>query len=58
MSWKCIFCDKGATASFRGKSICDDCFKEIFDWSKHRELLEKINGITKVIEDYIKRDVK
>lgn len=53
---KCTFCKQKEEdfVQYREKPICKDCFKDIFNWSKHKQINDKLNKIYKLIEDYIK----
>lgn len=60
---KCTFCgNPGANTFFKKKGMCENCFREIFEWAQHGEInrrMEKIQKeIYKVLTRYDKKKIK
>ena len=47
---KCIFCGKlGASTFYKEKPMCSPCFREIFEWAQHGEILKRVEKIEEAI---------
>ncbi len=53
---KCIFCgeNKEDMTLYRQKAICNDCFDDIFDWSKEKAINDRLIRIEKLIKDFVR----
>ena len=58
----CIFCNEVDTKkihhSLHNKWICDDCFNGVYNFSKNSQIVDKLNTIYKLIENYIDEKAK
>lgn len=49
----CVFCGSESNRKYKNKAICDVCFNDIHEWSKHSKITDELFKINKLIKNHI-----